>query len=103
MHRSARGGLTAVTAPAQADAFAAKGAKGTLTVEYVYESSGKKADKYDSHEWRVKRSATLSADLAAQAPQALPRRCTELDGRPEGRPEEQAGRRPRAPRRRWRR
>ena len=63
--------LTAVTAQAQADAFAAKGAKATLTVEYVYESSGKKADKYDSHEWRVKRSAKLSADLVAQAPQSL--------------------------------
>jgi hypothetical protein len=70
--------LAAVTAPAEADVFAAKGAKGTLSVEYVYESSGKKADKNDSHEWRVKRSATLSADLVAQAPQTLPA-LTELE------------------------
>lgn len=61
--------LTALAAEAQGDVLAAKGAKGTLEVEYVFESSGKKADQNDSREWRVKRSLKLSADLAAQAPQ----------------------------------
>jgi hypothetical protein len=61
--------LTALTAGARADVLAAKGAKGTLEVEYIYESSGKKADQNDSREWRVKRSVKLSADLVAQAPQ----------------------------------
>jgi hypothetical protein len=63
--------LTVVTVQARGDAFAAKGTKATLTVEYVYESTGKKADKNDSHEWRVKRTLQMSADLVAQPPQAL--------------------------------
>ena len=55
-----------------AEAFAAPGAKATLTVEYVFESAGKKRSEglYDPYEWRAKRSASLSADLAAQL--ALP-------------------------------
>ena len=60
--------LTALTVQARADVLAAKGAKGTLEVEYVFESSGKKADKNDSREWRTKRTLKLTADLAAQAP-----------------------------------
>ena len=61
--------LAALAASAGADVLAAKGAKGTLEVEYVFESSGKKADQNDSREWRTKRSVKLTADLAAQAPQ----------------------------------
>jgi hypothetical protein len=60
--------LTALTVQARADVLAAKGAKGTLEVEYVFESSGKKADQNDSREWRTKRTLKLTADLAAQAP-----------------------------------
>jgi len=63
--------LTVVTAQARGDAFAARGTKATLSVEYVYESTGKKADRNDSHEWRVKRTVQMSADLVAQPPQAL--------------------------------
>ncbi len=57
-----------------ADAFAPAGAKATLSVEYVYESAGKKSSEgmYDPYEWRVKRSANLAADLAAQPPTAMP-------------------------------
>jgi hypothetical protein len=57
-----------------ADAFAPAGAKATLTVDYVYESAGKKRSEgmYDPYEWRVKRSANLVADLAAQPATAMP-------------------------------
>ena len=57
-----------------ADVFAPPGAKATLTVDYVYESSGRKSSPgaYDPYEWRVKRSVTLAADLAAQPPTAMP-------------------------------
>ena len=67
--------LLTVSATAQAaDAFAAAGAKATLTVDYVYESSGSTRSEglYDPHEWRVKRSATLVTDLAAQPATASP-------------------------------
>ncbi len=64
--------LTAMTAHARADAFAAKGAKATLTVEYVYTSNGKTQDQNDSHQWSVNRTVKLSADLIAQTPQSLP-------------------------------
>ncbi|MHB0968672.1 MAG: hypothetical protein ACYC7A_09945 [Thermoanaerobaculia bacterium] len=62
------------TAAHAADAFAPVGAKATLSVEYVYESAGAKSSEgmYDPHEWRVKRSANLVADLAAQATTAMP-------------------------------
>jgi hypothetical protein len=55
-----------------ADSFAPAGAKATLTVEYLYESSGTTQEKYDRHEWRVKRTVSLTADLAAQATTSLP-------------------------------
>lgn len=62
------------TAAHAADAFAPAGAKATLSVEYVYESAGAKSSEgmYDPYEWRVKRSANLVADLAAQATTAMP-------------------------------
>jgi hypothetical protein len=67
--------LAASAAPA-AGPFAEKGARGTLTVDYRYESIGKKQDEYDLHEWRVERSVQISAELAAQpaapAPQLQP-------------------------------
>lgn len=55
-----------------AGSSAPAGAKATLTVEYIYESSGKKQDKIDVHEWRVRRSANLVANLTAMAPTSLP-------------------------------
>jgi hypothetical protein len=62
------------TAAYAADAFVPAGAKATLSVDYVYESAGKKRSEvmYDPYEWRVKRSATLVAELAAQPPTAMP-------------------------------
>ena len=60
--------LAALTAHARADAFAAKGTKATLTVEYVYASNGKTQDQNDSRQWSVTRTVKLSADLIAQTP-----------------------------------
>jgi len=60
------------SAPTRAETFAAKGAKATLTVEYVYASNGKTKDQNDSRQWSVTRTVKLSADLIAQAPQPLP-------------------------------
>lgn len=55
-----------------ADSFAPVGARAVLNVEYLYESVGKKQDKYDLHEWRVRRSATMVAELASRAPTPMP-------------------------------
>ncbi len=55
-----------------ADSFAPVGAKATLSVDYIYESAGKKQDKYDLHEWKVSRTASAVSELVAQAPQPLP-------------------------------
>jgi hypothetical protein len=62
------------TAAYAAAAFAPAGAKATLSVDYVYESAGKKRSEgmYDPYEWRVKRSANLVAELAAQPATAMP-------------------------------
>lgn len=54
--------------PALAADFAAQGAKAQLSVEYLYESAGRKADKYDSRDWRVRRGLKLAADLVAKPP-----------------------------------
>jgi hypothetical protein len=66
----------AAMAPAAhaADAFAPAGTKATLSVDYVYESAGRKSSEgmYDPYEWRVKHTASLVADLAAQAATAMP-------------------------------
>ena len=67
--------LAATCATSQAaDAFAPVGAKATISVDYVYESGGKKSSEgmYDPYQWRVKRSANLVAELAAQAATAMP-------------------------------
>jgi hypothetical protein len=57
-----------------ADTFAPAGARAVISVDYVYESAGKKRSEgmYDPYEWRVKRSANLVADLAAQPATAMP-------------------------------
>ena len=66
-------GVAAPCAAAQAaDAFALAGAKATLTVEYLYESAGKKQDKNDLREWRSQRSVSMVADLVSLAPLPLP-------------------------------
>lgn len=60
------------TLRAQPGGFAPAGARATLTVEYRYEAQGRKQDKYDLHEWKLRRSAELVAELQAQKPTALP-------------------------------
>ena len=68
--------LPAIMMPAAhaADAFAPAGAKATLTIDYVYESAGKKRSEgmYDPYEWQVRRSVNLVAELAAQPATAMP-------------------------------
>lgn len=65
-------GLTTSLGIQAADPFAPVGAKATLTVDYLYESIGRKQDKLDLHEWRVRRTVNLVAGLAARAPTPLP-------------------------------
>jgi hypothetical protein len=55
-----------------ADALAPAGSRATLSVDYLYESAGKTQDSHALQQWRVKRSVSLTAQLAAQAPSALP-------------------------------
>lgn len=78
------------TAAFAADAFAPTGAKATLSVEYLYESVGKKQDKNDLYEWRARRSVSLVADLTSQAPMPLPT-MQALDAAQTGKLEKQAG------------
>ena len=56
---------------AQAELLVAPGTKATVTVEYSYSAVGAKKDKYDPHEWKVNRSATLTAQFEAQKSQAM--------------------------------
>lgn len=63
--------LTMGAWPASSADFAPKGAKARLSVEYSYESVGRKADKYDSRDWRVRRLLKLQAELAARAPASM--------------------------------
>lgn len=64
-----------VTLGAQAADFAPAGAKGTLTVEYRFESEGTvngSPDRvYHLRQWRVLRSAEVVAELVATKPQGL--------------------------------
>jgi hypothetical protein len=64
--------MSIVALPAHADLLASQGAKGTLSVEYVYESAGKTQDVNDLHEWRVNRTVKMSADMVAEGVQPLP-------------------------------
>ena len=62
--------LTGLAPPPLAHAadFAPKGARALLVTDFVYESSGRKADRVDSHEWRVSRTLHIEAQLTADAP-----------------------------------
>jgi hypothetical protein len=64
----------AMSAAHAADAFAPTGAKATLTVDYVYESTGKKRSEgqYDPYEWQVRRSVNLVVELAARPATGMP-------------------------------
>lgn len=71
---AALGILAIIPAVQGAEPFASPGAKALLTVDYLYDSTGRKSSQgmYDPYEWRVKRNLTLEAQLAAQAPTAMP-------------------------------
>jgi len=58
--------------PVHADLLVAPDMKGTLSVEYVYESAGRTQDQNDLHEWRSNHTVKLAAEMVAQAPQPLP-------------------------------
>ena len=59
---------------AEAADFAPRGAKGTLQVDYTFESAGRRSSEgaYDPYEWRVKRTVSLAVDLAAEPPTTRP-------------------------------
>lgn len=65
--------LATVAGSAHAEPLAPKGAKGTLTVEYTFTSSGNYAppSKEVIDNWSVKRSLTVTAQYVANAPQPL--------------------------------
>jgi len=50
----------------------AGGATATLSVDYRFVAQGRKEDKYDLHEWLVRRGADVVAELVAAKPQPLP-------------------------------
>jgi len=56
---------------AHAELLAAKGTKATVKVEYVYTAVGMKKDKYDPREWKVNRSANITAVFEAEKAQAM--------------------------------
>ena len=66
--------LVAATLGHAAEPFAPAGAKATLYVDYLYESTGRKSENggYDPYEWKVKRHLNMVAELAAQAPLGMP-------------------------------
>jgi len=56
---------------AHAELLVGKGTRATVTVEMTYSAVGMKKDKYDPREWKVNRSATITAVYEAQKPQAM--------------------------------
>ena len=56
---------------AHAALLVAKGTRATVTVEYSYASVGAKKDKYDPHEWKVNRTASITAQFEAEKPQEM--------------------------------
>jgi hypothetical protein len=65
--------LVIFAASAHAEVLVPKGAKGTLTVEYVFTSSGKyiTGKKEAIDDWNVKRNVTMTTQYAADPPQAF--------------------------------
>jgi hypothetical protein len=65
--------LVTFTASAHAEMLVPKGAKGTLTVEYVFTSAGKYSppSKETIDIWSVKRNVTMTTQYAADPPQAV--------------------------------
>lgn len=62
----------AAAAQAQTASFASAGSRATLTVEYRYEAQGRKQDKLDLHEWKLRRGVDLAVELEAKPPSPLP-------------------------------
>jgi len=64
--------LCGVGVNAAAQGLAPPGAKGTLTVEYLYDHSGQAIGKERQDRWRVKRSVQIEAQLVAGKPGSAP-------------------------------
>lgn len=67
-------GSLVIAAPAAAQQQARPNAKGTLTVEYIYESSGTERERgsIGSTTWRAKRNATITAEVYALPANDIP-------------------------------
>ncbi len=72
LHHALAVALLSAGGIADAASFAAPGAQGTLTVDYVYESAGRSGDRNDQREWTIKHTLSLRTELAAQRPSPLP-------------------------------
>ncbi len=57
---------------AQASTPAPAGSKARISVEYRFESKGRKVDQYDSREWSVERQLNVSAELKSRAASPYP-------------------------------
>jgi hypothetical protein len=64
--------LCALGSNAAAQSLAPSGAKGTLTVEYVYDHSGQAIGKERQERWRIKRSVQIEAQVVADKPASVP-------------------------------
>lgn len=67
-------GSLVLASPSAAQQLARPNAKGTLTVEYIYESSGTERERgsIGSTTWRAKRNATIAADVYALPANDIP-------------------------------
>jgi hypothetical protein len=65
-------GSLALSVGAMANAqLVTPGAKATLTVDYVYATTGSKPDRYDPRDWTVNRKVSIVTQLTADEPQSL--------------------------------
>jgi hypothetical protein len=63
--------LSNLVAAAPAGDFAPQGARATLTMDFTYQATGRRADKYDSREWKVLRTLHIDAVVTARQPALL--------------------------------
>ncbi|WP_343625691.1 hypothetical protein [Roseateles puraquae] len=63
--------LPPLLAAAPAGDFAPQGTRATLTVDFTYQATGRRADKYDSREWKVLRTLHMDATVTARQPALL--------------------------------
>lgn len=64
--------LATASAATRAADFAPKGVGAMLSVDYSYAAAGKKSDKYDLREWKLRRTLHIDAQLTAGAAAPMP-------------------------------